>query len=69
LTGLVGGSLPKLWPLKDCLNLNTLNSFFTSNKTSIICKTHEISECVFFILVGVTLILIFNRFKKPIEYF
>ncbi len=69
LTGLVGGSLPKLWPLKDCLNLHTLNSFFTSNKTSIICKTYEISESVFFILVGVTLILVFNRFKKPIEYF
>ena len=28
LTGLVGGSLPKLWPLKDCLNIYTLNSFF-----------------------------------------
>ena len=69
LTGLVGGSLPKLWPLKDCLNLNTLNSFFTSNKISIICKTYEISECVFFILTGVILILVFNRLKKPIEYF
>ena len=69
LTGLVGGSLPKLWPLKDCLNLNTLTSIFTSTKTSIICKTYEISESVFFILVGVTLILVFNRFKKPIEYF
>ena len=69
LTGLVGGSLPKLWPLKNCLNLKTLNSFFTSNKTTMICTTYEISECVFFILVGVTLILFFNRFKKPIEYF
>ena len=69
LTGLVGGSLPKLWPLKDCLNLNTLTSIFTSTKTSIICKTYEISESVFFILVGVTLILVFNKFKKPIEYF
>ena len=69
LTGLVGGSLPKLWPLKYCLNLNTLNSFFTSNKTSVVCKTYEISESVFFILVGVSLILVFNRFKKPIEYF
>ena len=69
LTGLVGGSLPKLWPLKNCLNLKTLNSFFTSNKTTMICTTYEISECVFFILVGVTLILFFNRFKKPIEFF
>ena len=69
LTGLVGGSLPKLWPLKDCFNLNTLNGIFSSNKTSIICNTYEISESIFFILVGVTLILVFNRFKKPIEYF
>ena len=69
LTGLMGGSLPKLWPLKNCLNLNTLNTFFTLNKTSIICKTYEISESIFFIMVGVTLILVFNRFKKPIEYF
>ena len=69
LTGLVGGSLPKLWPLKDCINLNTLNSFFISNITSIICKTYEISQSVFFILVGISLILFFNRFKKPIEYF
>ncbi len=69
LTGLVGGSLPKLWPLKDCLNLDTLNYFFTSNKISIICETHDIGESVFFILAGVILILAFNRLKKPIEYF
>ena len=69
LTGLVGGSLPKLWPLKHCLNLDTLNSFFTLNKISIICKTYEISESVFFILSGIALILIFNRLKKTSEYF
>ena len=69
LTGLVGGSLPKLWPLKNCLNLDTLNSFFTLNKISIICKTYEISESVFFILSGIALILIFNRLKKTSEYF
>lgn len=69
LTGLVGGSLTELWPLKACLNLHTLKTFFTSNKTFVMCKSYEISESVFFILVGFILILAFNRLKKPIEYF
>ena len=69
LTGLVGGSLPKLWPLKDCLNFYTLNSFFESNKFFVVCKTNEIGESIFFILAGLVLILIFNRFKKTGEYF
>ena len=69
LTGLVGGTLPKLWPMKNCLNLDTLTSLFTSNEDIKLCETHEINESVFFILVGLTIILIFNRLQKPIEYF
>ena len=69
LTGLVGGSLPKLWPLKDCLNLDTIDNLFKSNTDFIICKTNEIAESIFFILAGLVLILIFNRFKKTGEYF
>ena len=69
LTGLVGGSLPKLWPLKDCLNLDTINTLFKSGTGIIVCKTNEICESVFFILAGLFLILIFNRFKKTVEYF
>ena len=69
LTGLIGGSLPQLWPLKDCLNLCTLNSILISNEGLIICKNHELSESIFFILAGLILILVFNRLKKPIEYF
>ena len=69
LTGLVGGSLPKLWPLKDCLNLDTIDNLFKSNTDFIICKTNEIAESIFFILAGLVLILIFNRFKKSGEYF
>mgnify|MGYP001157042377 CR=1 FL=1 len=68
LTGLIGGSLPTLWPLKNCLNFDILIKHFTSNKSFIICKTHQIVECVLFVLAGVVLILIFNRLKKPIEY-
>ena len=67
LTGLIGGSLPKLWPLKDCLNLDILYSILISNESFIICEIHEISESIFFILAGVILILVFNRLKKPIE--
>ena len=69
LTGLVGGSLPKLWPLKDCLNLNTFNILFRSKKSFIICSASEISVSVLFILAGLIIILLFNRLKKPIEYF
>ena len=69
LTGLVGGSLPKLWPLKDCLNLDTIDNLFKSNTDFIICKTNEIAESIFFILAGLVLILVFNRFKKNVEYF
>ena len=69
LTGLVGGSLPKLWPLKDCLNLGTINNLFKSNTDIIFCKTNEIGESIFFILAGLFLILAFNRFKKTVEYF
>ena len=69
LTGLVGGSLPKLWPLKDCLNLDTIDNLFKSNTDFIICKTNEIAESIFFILAGLVLILVFNRFKKTVEYF
>ena len=69
LTGLVGGSLPKLWPLKDCLNLDTINYLFKSNRDFITCKTNEIAESVFFILAGLLLILVLNRFKKAVEYF
>ena len=67
LTGLIGGSLPQLWPLKDCLNLYTLNSIFKSNESFIICKNHELSESIFFILAGLILILVFYILKKPIE--
>ncbi len=69
LTGLVGGSLPTLWPLKDCLNFDILISPFTSDKIFITCKIYQIVECIFFILAGVILILVFNRLKKPIENF
>ena len=69
LTGLVGGSLPKLWPLKDCLNFYSLNSFFESNKFFVVCKTNEIGESIFFILAGLILILVFNRMKNTVEYF
>ena len=69
LTGLVGGSLPKLWPLKDCLNLDTFNILLQSNKNFIMCKASEISESVLFILAGLIIILLFNRLKKPTEYF
>ena len=69
LTGLIGGSLPQLWPLKDCLNLYNLSSIFKSNECLIMCKTLEISESIFFIFAGLILILVFNRLKKPIEYF
>ena len=67
LTGLIGGSLPTLWPLKDCLNFDILIKHFTSNKSFIICKSYQVVEFVFFILAGVVLILAFNRLKKPIE--
>ena len=69
LTGLMGGSLPTLWPLKDCLNFDILISRFISYKSLITCKIFQMIECVFFILVGVILILVFNRLKKPIENF
>ena len=69
LTGLVGGSLPKLWPLKDCLNLDTIDNLFKSNTDFIICKTNEIAESIFFILAGLVLILVFNRLKKTVENF
>ncbi len=69
LTGLVGGSLTKIWPLKNCLNFEILKSPLVSNKSFIICKTNEITEGVFFILVGIVIIFVFNRLKKPIEYF
>lgn len=62
LTGLIGGSLPKLWPLTECLNLDTLYSIIL-NKSFIRCEIHEISESLFFILAGVILFLIFNRLK------
>ena len=69
LTGLVGGSLPKLWPLKECLNVDTINNLFKSNSDFMICKTNEIAESILFILAGLVLILVFNRFKKTVEYF
>ncbi len=69
LTGLIGGSLPKLWPLKDCMNIQTFFNILTLDKSYVICKSSEIIESVFFILAGVILILIFNRIKKPIDYF
>ena len=69
LTGLVGGSLPKLWPLKDCFNLDTINNLFKSSTDIIMCKTNEIGESIFFILAGLFLILFFNRFKKTVEHF
>ena len=69
LTGLVGGSLPKLWPLKECLNVDTINNLFKSNSDFMICKTNEIAESILFILAGLVLILVFNRLKKTVEYF
>jgi len=69
LTGLIGGSLPKLWPLTTCLNFDTLYSLFIINESFALCETFEIIESVFFILAGVILILFINRLKKPIEYF
>ena len=44
--------------IKDCLNLYNLN-IFKSNEGSIICKTHEICECIFYFIV--ILILVFNN--------
>ena len=69
LTGLVGGSLPKLWPLKNHLNLDTLNSLFTSKECLMMFKASEVSESGFFIFAGLILILAFNGLQKPIEYF
>ena len=64
LTGLVGGSLPSLWPLKDCLNFDFLIRPFISDKSITTCKIDQMIECAFFILTGVILILVFNRLKK-----
>ena len=69
LTGLVGGSLPKLWPLKNHLNLDTLNSLTTSKEALMIFNASEVSESGFFIFAGLILILAFNGLQKPIEYF
>ena len=69
LTGLVGGSLPKLWPLKNHLNLDTLNSLSTSKQGLMMLKASEFSESGFFIFAGLILILVFNGLQKPIEYF
>lgn len=69
LTGLIGGSLPTLWPLKDCLNFDILTKGFKSEESFITCKIYQMAECIFFILAGVILILVFNRLKKPIENF
>ena len=69
LTGLVGGSLPKLWPLKNHLNLDTLNNLFTSKEGLMMFKASEVSESGFFIFAGLILILTFNGLQKPIEYF
>ena len=69
LTGLVGGSLPELWPFKNHLNLDTLNSLFTSKEGLMMFKAIEVSESVFFIFAGLILILVFNGLQKPIEYF
>ena len=68
LTGLVGGSLPKLWPLKNCLNLDIYN-LLASREMVIRCEAYEISESILFILAGVMLVVTFNRIKKPIDYF
>jgi len=68
LTGLVGGSLPKLWPLKGCLNFDIYN-LLTSREMIIRCEAYEISESILFILAGVMLVVTFNRLKKPIDYF
>ena len=69
-TGSLYHSIEKFGLLyKDCLNLCTLNSIFISNEGLIICKNDELSESIFFILAGLILILVFNRLKKPIEYF
>ncbi len=69
LTGLIGGSLPELWPLGNCMNFQTLHNIFITGKSEVICKTNEISESVIFMLAGVILILFFNKIKKPIDYF
>ena len=69
IDGLVGGSLPKLWPLKNHLNLDTLSSLSTSKQGLMMFKASEFSESGFFIFAGLILILVFNGLQKPIEYF
>lgn len=68
LTGLIGGSLPKLWAPLNCINFDNLNNILTSKKSFILCNSNELSEIVFFILIGIILVLTFNRLKKPVEF-